>query len=94
MKYLAVLSVGEDGWIVAHIPALPGCASQGRSRERALAAVIEAAEGWLEAQAAKLDPVPADDLDAAVEEMPRMPPRFEPPEREKQATLRGRLKTR
>ncbi len=41
---------GEDGYVVAECPALPGCASQGRTREEALANIREAIEGWLEVQ--------------------------------------------
>jgi predicted RNase H-like HicB family nuclease len=41
---------GEDGYLVAECPALPGCASQGKTREEALANIREAIEGWLEVQ--------------------------------------------
>lgn len=41
---------GEDGYFVAECPALPGCASQGRTREEAIANIREAIEGWLEVQ--------------------------------------------
>lgn len=43
------LSPGEDGWIIASVPALKGCHSQGRTREEALANIREAIDGWLEA---------------------------------------------
>ncbi len=43
-----VLRPGEDGWIVAEGPVLPGCISQGRSREDALANMREAIELALE----------------------------------------------
>lgn len=56
MKRLPVLlREGEDGWIVAECPAIPGCVSQGRTREEALTNIREAillsldqqgAEGW------------------------------------------------
>ena len=39
---------GEDGYFVAECPALPGCASQGTTRDEALANIREAIEGWLE----------------------------------------------
>lgn len=44
------LTDGEDGWIVASVPALRGCHSQGRSREEALQNISEAIDGWLEAE--------------------------------------------
>ena len=36
------LEQGEDGWIVAEVPALPGCVSQGRDEKKALKNVEEA----------------------------------------------------
>ena len=42
---------GEDGWIVASVPAVPGALSQGRSRE-------EARENVLDALALMLSPEP------------------------------------
>ncbi len=32
-----ILRPGEDGYIIAECPAIPGCISQGRTREEALA---------------------------------------------------------
>ena len=55
MKLPVVLTPGEDGYIVAEIPVIPGCISQGKTREEALANIREAAllcldsmeeEGW------------------------------------------------
>jgi predicted RNase H-like HicB family nuclease len=39
-----VLRPGEDGWIIAECPVIPGCISQGRTREDALANAQEAIE--------------------------------------------------
>jgi len=47
MKFLVTLVPGEDGFIIAECPALPGCMSQGRTREEALANIREAIEGSL-----------------------------------------------
>lgn len=44
-----VLRDGEDGWIVAECPELPGCVSQGRTRDEAMANVREAIDLCLEA---------------------------------------------
>jgi len=38
---------GEDGWIVASVPEVPGTHSQGRTREEARANVIDALETML-----------------------------------------------
>jgi predicted RNase H-like HicB family nuclease len=47
LKFLVTLTPGEDGYIVAECPALPGCMSQGRTREEALDNIREAIEGSL-----------------------------------------------
>jgi predicted RNase H-like HicB family nuclease len=44
-----VLRPGEDGWLVAECPVLPGCVSQGKTRDEALANVREAIALCLEA---------------------------------------------
>ncbi|MFW6105422.1 MAG: type II toxin-antitoxin system HicB family antitoxin [Chloroflexota bacterium] len=48
MKLPVILTEGEDGYIVAEVPVLPGCISQGRTKDEALANVREAAELCLE----------------------------------------------
>jgi len=45
-----VLEPGEDGFVLASVPALPGCHTQGRTREEALSNAKEAIEGWLLSQ--------------------------------------------
>ena len=42
MKRRVLLYPGEDGHIVAEVPSLPGCVSQGRNRDEALANIQEA----------------------------------------------------
>lgn len=46
-KLLVVFHRDEDGWEVASCPTLPGCHSQGRTREEALQNVREAIRGYL-----------------------------------------------
>ena len=41
MTRRVLLYPGEDGYVVVEVPSLPGCVSQGRSREEALANVRE-----------------------------------------------------
>ena len=45
--------VDKQGWIVIECPALPGCISQGRNEEEALANIKEAANGWMWAEERK-----------------------------------------
>jgi predicted RNase H-like HicB family nuclease len=43
----AVIYPGEDGFWVAECPSLPGCVSQGETREQAIANIREAIEGYI-----------------------------------------------
>ncbi len=43
-----ILYPGEDGYIVAEVPVLPGCVTQGKTEEEALANATGAAELYLE----------------------------------------------
>ncbi|MCB1217364.1 type II toxin-antitoxin system HicB family antitoxin [bacterium] len=47
MKYQVILTEDEAGWFIAECPSLPGCVSQGETREQAIANIREAMEGWL-----------------------------------------------
>ena len=44
-----VIYPGEDGYFVAEVPSLPGCISQGESKEAALANIKEAIELYIAA---------------------------------------------
>ena len=48
MKVKVVIERGEDGYFVAHCPALKSCWSQGRTRDEALANIREAISLYLE----------------------------------------------
>ncbi|MDQ3818392.1 MAG: type II toxin-antitoxin system HicB family antitoxin [Acidobacteriota bacterium] len=37
-----ILYPGEDGYVVVEVPSLPGCVSQGKTRDEALANIEEA----------------------------------------------------
>ena len=58
MKYRVLVEQDEDGVFVAHVPALPGCLSQGSSRDEALANIREAIAGYLESLRAHDEPIP------------------------------------
>ncbi len=51
MELPVILSPGEDGYLVAECPVIPGCISQGRTRAEALRSIREAIELCLEGQA-------------------------------------------
>ena len=50
MRLPVVLISGEDGYVVAECPILPGCISQGKTREEALVNIKEAIELCLESR--------------------------------------------
>ena len=51
MKLHVILERDETGVIVAECPAIPGCVSQGRTEEEAIANIREAIIGCLEVRA-------------------------------------------
>ncbi len=60
--YLVTVITGEDGYIVAECPALPGCVSQGKTKEEALKNIREAIEGILEVRRTQKNPIPLPDV--------------------------------
>ena len=50
MVFHVTLTKAEDGWFVAECPALPGCVSQGKDEQEALANIKEAIAAWLWAE--------------------------------------------
>ena len=48
MNVKIVIEAGEDGYFVAHVPALKSCWSQGKTREEALDNIREAIDLYLE----------------------------------------------
>ncbi|MBM4165492.1 MAG: type II toxin-antitoxin system HicB family antitoxin [Ignavibacteria bacterium] len=50
MLFHVTLEQAEDGWLVAEVPALPGCVSQGKDEKEALDNIKEAITAWLWAE--------------------------------------------
>ena len=48
MDYKVILEAQEEGGYTAYVPALPGCVSQGETREGAMANIREATDLYLE----------------------------------------------
>lgn len=59
-----LLYPGEDGFWVAECPSLPGCVSQGETREATVANIREAIEGYVLALQDDGLPVPAERFEA------------------------------
>jgi predicted RNase H-like HicB family nuclease len=60
MTRRVLLYPGEDGFVVAEVPSLPGCISQGRTREEALDNVREAISLHEEVLRERGEPLPED----------------------------------
>jgi len=67
MKYRVLIEQDEDGVFVAEVPSLPGCISQGETRERAVENIKEAIALYLESLAAHDEPVPPSITEELVE---------------------------
>ncbi len=62
-----ILYPGEDGYWVVECPSLPGCISQGKTKEEALANIKEAIEGYIAALQDDDFPVPEDNSEVMVD---------------------------
>lgn len=58
MRYRVVLEQDEDGVYVAECPSLPGCVSQGNTREETLSNIKDAMAGYLESLRIHNEPIP------------------------------------
>ncbi len=57
MRLVVTLERDETGMLVAECPAIPGCVSQGRTEDEAMANIREAIAACVEARAASGMPV-------------------------------------
>jgi predicted RNase H-like HicB family nuclease len=58
LKYRVIIEKDEDGVLVAKVPDLPGCATEGKTRQELMKNVKEAIQAYLEALKEHGDPVP------------------------------------
>lgn len=59
-----IIYPGEDGYFVVECPSLPGCVSQGVTKQEAVANIKEAIRGYIAALEEDHLPVPEDRFDA------------------------------
>ncbi len=59
-----IIYPGEDGCWVAEVPSLPGCVSQGRTKEEALNNIKEAIQAYIDALKEDGIAVPEERFDA------------------------------
>ena len=62
-RYTVTYVEDEDGYIGASVPSLPGCHSQGRSREEARRNIREAMQGYLASLEYRGVPLPKEDVE-------------------------------
>jgi len=67
MKCRVLIEQDEDGMYVAEVPSLPGCISQGQTREEAVENFREAIAAYLESLEARGDPIPPPITEEVVE---------------------------
>ena len=58
MKYRVIVKQDEDGVFVVTVPSLPGCISQGKTREESLVNIKDAIDGYLESLKKHNEPIP------------------------------------
>ncbi|HET7090496.1 MAG TPA: type II toxin-antitoxin system HicB family antitoxin [Anaerolineae bacterium] len=61
-----ILYPGEDNYWVTECPSLPGCISQGKTKEEAIANIREAIEGYIAALEEDHLPIPEERFEALV----------------------------
>ncbi len=58
MKFRVLIEQDEDGVFIAEVPSLPGCLTQGKTRQEALNNAREAIALYVESLEAHGDPIP------------------------------------
>jgi predicted RNase H-like HicB family nuclease len=53
-----IIYPGENGYFVAEVPSLPGCISQGKTREEAIENIREAIQLYIEVLREEKRPIP------------------------------------
>ena len=61
-----ILYPGEDGYFVVEVPSLPGCISQGKNREEALANIEEAMSLYIEVLEERGESIPEDKVEVVL----------------------------
>lgn len=67
MKFRVTVAPDEDGMFVAECPVLPGCVSQGATRQEAIANIQDAIQGYLVSLEKHGEAVPAPITEEIVE---------------------------
>ena len=58
LNYTVYLQKAEEGGFIVSAPALPGCSTQGETKEEALAMIKDAMEGYIASLKKHREPIP------------------------------------
>ena len=67
MKFRVLIETDEDGMFIATCPSLPGCVSQGKTRDEALTNVRDAMAAYVASLAKHGEPIPPSVTEEVVE---------------------------
>jgi predicted RNase H-like HicB family nuclease len=66
VEYRVIIEKDEDGVLVARVPDLPGCATEGKTKQELMKNVKEAIQAYLEELKLHGDPVPVETVHVSV----------------------------
>ena len=55
MRIWVQLTPDDDGWYIAEVPSMPGCITQGSTREEAIENIKDAILGWLHVRLMRIE---------------------------------------
>ena len=67
MKFRIIIEEDEDGMFIAECPSLPGCISEGKTRQEALENIQDAIKGYLASLKLHDEPIPPSITEEIVE---------------------------
>ena len=67
MRSRVIIEQDEDGVFIVECPSLPGCISQGKTREEAIKNIEDAIKGYIESLKAHDEPIPPSITEEVIE---------------------------
>jgi predicted RNase H-like HicB family nuclease len=67
MRYRVIIEQDEDGVFIVGCPSLPGCISQGKTREEAIKNIEDAIKGYIKSLKAHNEPIPPSITEEVIE---------------------------
>jgi predicted RNase H-like HicB family nuclease len=66
LKFRVIIEKDQDGFLIAKVPDLPGCATQAKTKRELMKNVKEAIQAYLEALKQNGNPVPIETVQVTV----------------------------